>query len=250
MTPMLVAVDIGNTNIHLGLFEDEKLVKHLRQRADADLDNLSLEPSILKDTSNFVLASVNPRIEELFCQWLASKWGGKPLRIPKDIPLRMPILAENPERVGIDRLLNALAAFSRTQSATIVVDMGTAITVDAVSRRGEFLGGIIAPGLETFKEALHARTALLPKVSVTRPHLFLGKNTEAAINIGIYWGLVGIVEKLLKGLTKELGGRPKIIATGGDVELFVRDMPSIKSIVPHLTLEGIMRAYRASTYSV
>ena len=249
MTPMLIAVDIGNTNIHLGLFKDEKLIRHLRQRADADLDNLSLESSILEDASNFVLASVNPRVEELFRRWLTSKWGRNPLRIPKDIPLKIPILTENPERVGIDRLLNALAAFSRTQSATIVVDMGTALTIDAVSRKGEFLGGIIAPGLETFKEALHTRTAFLPRVSVTRPHLFLGRNTETAINIGIYWGLAGMVEKLLKGLTKELGGRPKIIATGGDVELFARDIPSIKSVIPHLALEGIMRAYQASTYS-
>lgn len=243
---MLVAVDIGNTNIHLGLFDQDSrcLINHFRVSAsDTHLKDLSVDPSILQEASDCVLASVNPRAENAFCNWLHPRWKGRLLRVPVDVPVSIPILARNPDKIGTDRLLNALAAFQRTATATIVIDAGTAVTIDAVSEKGEFIGGVIAPGLETLKEALHLRTAFLPRVSVQRPRRVLGKDTNEAVKSGLYWGMVGLVEKITKKLLEEQVNTPTVLATGGDAELLANEIQIIDEIVPHLTLEGILTAY-------
>lgn len=245
---MFIALDIGNTNIHLGVFEGERLTGH-RIVGACHPEELGLDPDILENSQAIVLASVNPLAEEAFCRWLSPRWSSKVLNIPADIPLEMPVLVENPEKVGIDRLLNALAAFKRTHSATLVVDLGTAVTVDAVSDRGEFLGGVIAPGLQPLKQALHTCTALLPEVSLERPGHFLGRNTEQAMNSGLYWGMVGMVERLIKGLMIEMGSRPVVLATGGDAPLLAKDIPAINFTVPHLALEGILTVYNTNPYN-
>lgn len=245
---MLLAVDIGNTNIHLGLFDldSRHLVSTVTVSAsNAQLKNLPIDPSILQDASECILASVNPEAERAFRNWLNSRWDKVILRIPGDVPIHLPVLVKNPDKVGVDRLLNALAAFQRTGTTTVVVDAGTAITIDVISRKGEFLGGVIAPGLESLKEALHRRTALLPRVSVQRPQGIIGKDTKDAVRSGLYWGMVGTVEKITKKLIEELGEKPVILATGGDAELFANEMQLIEEIVPYLTLEGILTAYSA-----
>ena len=207
------------------------------------MKDLSVDPSILQEASDCVLASVNPRAENAFCNWLHPRWKGRLLRVPVDVPVSIPILARNPDKIGTDRLLNALAAFQRTATATIVIDAGTAVTIDAVSEKGEFIGGVIAPGLETLKEALHLRTAFLPRVSVQRPRRVLGKDTNEAIKSGLYWGMVGLVEKITKKLLEEQVNTPTVLATGGDAELLANEIQIIDEIVPHLTLEGILTAY-------
>ncbi len=243
---MLIAVDIGNTNIHLGLFDldSKRLVNHfMASSSSTHLESLSVDPSILQGASDCILASVNPKAENAFCNWLNSRWDGNPLKIPSDVPIHIPILAKNPEEIGVDRLLNALAAFQRTGTTTIVVDVGTAVTIDVVSKKGEFLGGAIAPGLEPLMEALHMRTALLPKVSVQKPRRTMGKDTNEAVKSGLYWGMIGIIEKITKKLSEEQGDKPVVLATGGDAGLLANEIQIIDKTVPHLTLEGILTVY-------
>ncbi|MFN3467826.1 MAG: type III pantothenate kinase [Candidatus Brocadiales bacterium] len=243
---MLVALDIGNTNIHLGVFQERRLLFHKIMRAEeVNLEELALE-SYLPLISEILLASVNPKVEDMFCQWLGKNYPKKPLKLPGDIKIPIPVLVNEPCKVGVDRLLNAVAAYDRTRRATIVVDMGTAITVDAISERGEFLGGVIAPGLESLKKALHLRTALLPEVAPERPHHYIGKDTIDAMTSGLYWGTVGIVERLINGVKKEVGGEPRVLATGGDASLFAGDIGLFHEVIPHLTLEGMVLAYKNS----
>ena len=244
---MLVAVDIGNTHVHLGLFDLEsgRLVNHFTSSVtDTPLEGLSVDPSILQDASDCILASVNPEVEDAFCDWLkTSMWKSAPLRVPADVPLNIPVLTKKPEKTGVDRLLNAMAAFKRTGTSTVVVDAGTAITIDVISKKGEFLGGVITPGLTPLTEALHTQTALLPRVSVQRPRHTLGKDTDEAVNSGIYWGMVGAIEKIMKNLLEELGDDPVVLATGGDAKLLATEIQTITGVVPHLTLEGLLVAY-------
>lgn len=248
---MLTAVDIGNTSIGVGVFETENLTHHSRIRIQESIDlqihelNHSLA-GFFQKKSPVAVASVNPRTEEIFCDWLKKNHGITPLKVGTDIPIKTPILTKNPERVGVDRLLNAVAAFQRLRTGTLVVDFGTAITVDVVSDKGEYLGGVIAPGIETSTYALNARTAFLPRVTINKPSHALGKDTEEAISSGIYWGTVGMVERILKELFNELGHQPKVIATGGDAELFATDITLISEIIPHLSLEGIRIAHAQS----
>ncbi len=248
---MIVALDIGNTNIHLGVFHEgteslpPTLLFHKIMRAEeVNLEELPLE-SYLSLISEILIASVNPRVEDYVCQWLEKNYPKKPLKLSVDIKVPIPILVKEPEKVGIDRLLNAAAAYERTGGTTIVVDMGTAITVDAVSERGEFLGGIIAPGLEPLKKALHLRTALLPEVTLERPTHHIGKDTVEAINSGLYWGTVGMVKDLIMGVRRELGEDAKVIATGGDSHLFGDDIGLFQEVIPYLTLEGMILSYKA-----
>lgn len=240
---MLVALDIGNTNVHLGVFQERNLLFHKIMRAEEmNLEELAPE-SYMPLISEVLLASVNPSVEDTLCRWLEKNYPKKPLKFPGDIKIPIPILVREPAKVGIDRLLNAVAAYERTSSATIVVDMGTAITVDAISERGEFLGGVIAPGLESLKKALRLRTSLLPEVTPERPDHFVGKDTAEAITSGLYWGTIGMVTELIRGVKKELGMEPRIIATGGDANLFAEDIGLFQEVIPHLTLEGMALAY-------
>ncbi len=252
---MLMAVDIGNTSISVGVFGTEGLIHHFRirvaeQKTLCEALSKELTPDILNQTKNIAVASVNPGVEKTFCTWLKDNYGRTSLKVGTDIPIKIPILVHNPERVGVDRLLNAIAAFQRMRTGAIVVDFGTAITFDVVSDNGEYLGGAIAPGIETAAYALNTRTAFLPRVSVNKPSHALGKNTEEAISSGIYWGAVGMVERVLMELFKELAlnlfqGQPRVIATGGDAELIGPDIPLISEIIPQLTLEGIRLVHAA-----
>ncbi len=169
---MILAVDIGNTNISIGCFAGKKLISHfcvdnkslINQKA-----TLPIKSPFLNESKNILVASVNPDMESVFYKSLGEKHKKKILKIGREIKLRIPILVENPQIVGIDRLLNALAAYRRTKSSTIIIDFGTAITIDIVSKGGEFLGGLILPGIRTSAYALNKQTALLPEVDIKRP---------------------------------------------------------------------------------
>jgi type III pantothenate kinase len=241
---MLMAVDVGNTSITVGIFKTERLISSSRikipeKKTLSDSLSKELNPDILNQTNIIAVASVNPGAEEILCDWLKKRCDITPLKVGTDIPVNIPILIENPEKVGVDRLLNAIAVFQRMRTGAIVVDFGTAITFDVVSDKGEYLGGVIAPGIETSAHALNTRTAFLPRVAINKPLHALGKNTEEAIRSGVYWGTVGMIERILKELFNDLGYEPKVIATGGDAELIGADVPLISDIIPHLTLEGI-----------
>jgi type III pantothenate kinase len=246
---MILAVDIGNTNVSLGCFDGQKLLSH-RYISGKSLaqqnDNPLLDVFALKEIQAIVIASVNLEHEAVFCKYLEKRYTKKVLKIGREIELKMPILVEQPERVGVDRLLNALAAYHLTRAATIVVDFGTALTVDVVSTDGEFIGGLILPGIESSAYALKYRTALLPKVEVRKPNKIIGKNTDSAITSGIYNGTVGAVLYILEELGKEVCDLQCVMATGGDVKTFIADLPQINRVIPHLTLEGINIAFQES----
>jgi type III pantothenate kinase len=179
----------------------------------------------------------------VFYKSLGIKHQKKILKIGREIKLRIPTLVENSQTVGIDRLLNALAAYRRTKTSTIVIDFGTAITIDIVSKKGEFLGGLILPGMKTSACALNKQTALLPEVEIGRPKTIVGKNSEDAIKAGIYYGAVGSVNHIINELNRVYGDLEYTIATGGDAKTLKKDIPEIDKFVPHLTLEGIRLAF-------
>lgn len=246
---MWLAIDIGNTNIHIGIFEDDVLHSSYSVKSEFPrplLENLenTLNPATLAKPQAVVLSSVNPKVEVFVIEYIQKHFFVNPQFIGKDIPIPMAVLTDQPDRVGVDRLVNALAAFERTKSWTIVVDAGTAITVDVINDGGAFMGGIIAPGMGISSKALHHYTALLPEIPVNKPKTILGKNTEGAINSGIYWGTVGMVSRLISMLCDELKCQPAIIATGGDAQLLAQEIPKITCVIPCLTLEGIKIAYK------
>ncbi len=244
---MWLAIDIGNTNIHVGIFEKETLqsVHTIKSQypSQANLKKV-LNPATLSKIQTVVLASVNPKAEAFVIEYAQKYLHTKPLSIGREIPVPITILTECPEKVGIDRLLNAIAAFERTNNWTIIIDAGTAITIDGISDKGEFLGGIIAPGVDTASKALHHYTALLPQISIRKPKNVLGKNTEEAINAGIYWGTIGMVNQLILMMREELECQPAVIATGGNAPMLAQEIPFITTVLPYLTLEGIKIAYK------
>jgi type III pantothenate kinase len=232
---MILTVDIGNTNVNVGSFQGKKLISHFC------IDNKSLTPQ--KTTFHLKPSFLNGA-ENYKC--LDERYKKRVLKIGKEIKLKMPILVEAPEKVGVDRLLNALAAYRRTKTSTIIIDFGTAITFDTVSKKGEFLGGLILPGIKTSASTLNKQTAYLPKVDVKKPAKIIGKNTENAISAGIYIGTIGSTIHILKEIRKEIRGVKNIIATGGDARMFRETIPQIDKFIPHLTLEGIRIAFTES----
>ncbi len=249
---MILAVDIGNTNTNIGSFLGKKLISHfcvdnknlINQKA-----SFPIKSPLLKESKNIIIASVNPDIESVFYKSLEKKHKKKILKIGKEIKPRIPILVENPQTVGIDRLLNALAAYRRTKTSTIVIDFGTAITIDIVSKAGEFLGGLILPGIRASAYALNKQTALLPEVDIKKPAKIIGKNVEDAIKAGIYFGTVGSVIHIIKEVRRMCGDLQYTIATGGDARTFKKDIPEIDKFIPCLTLEGIRLAFKENLNS-
>ncbi len=249
---MILAVDIGNTNITIGSFVGNKLISHFCVDNQSLINQKTANPiksSSLNESENILVASVNPDIEPIFYKSLGKKHKKKILKIGREIQLRLPILVENPQTVGIDRLLNALAAYRRTKTSTIVIDFGTAITIDIVSKEGEFMGGLILPGIRTSAYALNKQTALLPEVDIKKPARIIGKNAEDAIKAGIYFGTVGSVIHIIKEVRRIYGDLKYTIATGGDAKLFKKDIPEIDKFVPCLTLEGIRLAFKENLKS-
>jgi type III pantothenate kinase len=234
---MLLTVSLGNTNASFGLFEGDRLLRHERLPA-ADLpllaDRIGQQP-----IRRIALASVAPAMTDQAISLLAGSYRTVVLVAGRDLPYGIEIQCEEPEKVGADRLLNAIAAYARTRTATIVVDIGSAITVNAVSARGAFCGGAIAPGPVLMLRALHEHTAVLPAVTYERPPSALGRNTVAAMRSGAHWGAVATVESLVARMGEELSPRAAIILTGGDAEPIARDLKIEFELRPALTLEGL-----------
>lgn len=245
---MILVVNIGNTNINLGLFENEALSSHFCiETGKFHCDNEEAKKAGDKIFSNkihdIVIASVNPDAEALFCKWLKNRSTKIPLRVGVDIQPKIPIKVKRPERVGIDRIVNAIAAYRILNKDLIIVDAGTAITFDVVSAKGEYLGGVIAPGLKICANALHTQTALLPLVKAVKPDKVIGTDTEEAMVSGLYWGCVGAVKVILERIFDELGCKPTVFATGGDAALIEGSVEYIDKVIPYLTLDGIRIVY-------
>jgi len=246
---LLLAVDIGNTHTVFGLF-DGKTVRvdwRAETRVERSADEyaallrvlIDLEGVRLRDIGAGIISSVVPPatapLERFFVRYL----GVTPVVVGPGIKTEMPILYENPREVGADRIVNAVAAYARWPQGAVVVDFGTATTFDVVTSRGEYAGGIIAPGLNLSAEALYRATAKLPRVEIMRPKTAIGKNTVASIQSGLVFGYAGMVDALVGRIRSEVDFEPYVVATGGLGALVARESTTIKECDEMLTLRGL-----------
>lgn len=256
---MLLTFDIGNTNIVIGIFENKKLIKKWRlisstkKSADdyaVDIIELCLTERIdcLK-ISGAIIASVVPTltglIHEAVKKLTSETFAGKILVIGQDdVDLNIDLKVKNKNEVGADRIINSIAAFKRFGGNLIVIDFGTATTFDVVGKSGEYLGGVIAPGINLSLKALHDMTAQLPKISVKTQQNVIGKTTIEAMNSGAYFGYIALIEGLIVKIEKELGCKTTRIITGGLAELFKDALKNeVEHYEPNLTLEGLRIVY-------
>lgn len=251
-TSMLMVMDVGNTSTVLGIFDDRKLVAHWRLTTvrNRTVDEygilvrnlLSIAEIDVSRVHDLIIASVVPPLNSVLEQMALSYFDVRPMFVEPGIKTGMPILYDNPQEVGADRIVNGVAAFERCHSAVIVVDFGTATTFDAISSRGEYLGGAIAPGLAISAEALFQRAARLPRVDIRRPPKVVGRNTIQSLQSGLVYGYLGLVGGILDRMKEEMSDQEPVrtIGTGGlaaPIEMELQ--PLLDEIVPDLTLEGL-----------
>lgn len=249
---MLLVFDVGNTNVVMGIYSGAALVKHWRLTSykrtvdEAGLTLLGfLNNSGLKkeDIHAAAYASVVPSLDEIFLEAIREYLGIPCLKVSSDIDLGVEIRTKNPSEVGADRLLNAAAAKEKYGTPLIVVDLGTAITLDVVSSDGAYLGGAIAPGMEVGMELLFSRTAKLPQISLVAPERYIGRSTVEAIQSGIIYGFVGMIDRLASGIFDELGGPCRVIATGGHAKILAEHSRMVTDVDSWLTLDGLRIVY-------
>lgn len=252
---MLLALDIGNTNIVLGLYDGERLVRDWRMRTDPRMtaDEMALVVRGLLGThadavTGIAALSTVPAVLRELRAMLDRYWGALPhVIVEPGVRTGVPLLVDNPKEVGADRVINTLAAHHLHRTACVVVDFGTSTNIDVVSARGEFLGGALAPGIEISVDALAARAAALRKVELVRPRSVIGKNTVECLQSGIVWGFAGQVDGLVRRIIAELtggSGEPvAVLATGGLAPLVVAESETITSHEPFLTLLGLRLVY-------
>ena len=251
---ILLAVDVGNTNTDLGAFRGETLEARWSLSTDRarTVDEYgiairslfaahSLDPG---EVQAMIVACVVPPMESILEAVARRYLGITPLFVAPGIKTGMPVMVDNPQEVGADRIVNGVAAFARFREAVIVVDFGTATTFDAVSARGEYLGGAIAPGLGISAQALFEATAKLPRIDLRRPEKAIGKSTVASMQSGIFYGYLGLVREILDQIRTEMGGKPRIIATGGLSPLLEPELSSwVDEVDSSLTLTGLRILY-------
>lgn len=246
---MLLCIDVGNTDIVLGVYSGEQLIHNWRlatsnQRTADEFGVavhmlLQLAGRRLDELTDVAVSSVVPSVTDVIeraCERYLKK---KPLVVGPGIKTGMPIHSDNPREVGADRIVNAVAAYERVKGAAIVVDFGTATTFDCISARGHYEGGVIAPGIRVSMDALISRTAKLPRVDFVAPPSVIGKNTVHGIQSGLFYGYAAMVDGLARKISAELGGTPHVIATGGLAPLMSEVSEIIKDVQSDLTLEGL-----------
>ncbi len=243
---MLLAIDVGNTNTVLGLYDNEKLIQHWRLKTDANstADELILTfNGLLKDqpkVKGISLCSTVPSVLREM-RWMLERYfpDTKTVIIEPGTKTGVPIITDNPKEVGADRIANSLAVFERHGGPSVVVDFGTSTNFDVVSEKGEFLGGALAPGIEISLDALANRAAQLRKVEFVKPRSVIGKNTVEALQSGALYGFAGQVDGILHRIIAEIGPVKAVVATGGLAPLVVEESSTITHHEPDLTLEGL-----------
>jgi type III pantothenate kinase len=249
---MLLAIDVGNTQTHLGAFDGTELVEHWRFSTDREAtgdelaviinDLLSLSGIGFKDIDAEAISSVVPQLVTEYRRLFGRYLEREALIVGPGTKTGMPIRLDNPRELGADRLVNAVAGYDQCRDACVIVDFGTAITYDAVSSDGEYLGGIIAPGIEISIEALTSRAARLPKVDIEEPRALIGKSTDASIQSGVVYGFAAQVDGICHRLRSELGDLTTI-ATGGLASVIVGFTEAIDRVDDLLTLKGLRLIY-------
>lgn len=246
---MLLALDVGNTNVTIGIFEGSKLTFNWRLRTiheqTADewgilLRNLlSLSGLKTEQISGIIVASVVPVLDSTLSQMARRYFELDAMFVGPETITGVPVLYDNPKEVGADRVVNAVAALQKYGGPCVVVDLGTAITFDAVSAKGEYLGGVICAGIGISLGGLVAKTARLPMVDFRKPEKLIGSNTVGSIQAGLYYGTLGVIDGILERLIETLGASTKAIATGGQAHLIMSGSRFLKILDEDLTLEGL-----------
>lgn len=249
----LLAIDVGNTNTVLGVYRDRQLIAHWRvqtiQARTGDeyavlLRGLFALPGsghglTMGDLDSAIISSVVPPAVEGLRRLFQVHLSFEPLVVGPGIKTSMPILYENPREVGADRIVNAVAAYEREQGGCIVVDFGTATTWDVVTPRGEYLGGLIAPGVAISAQALYQHASKLPRVDISPPARVVGRNTVASMQSGLIYGYAGMVDGVVRRIRDEVGFEARCLATGGLAALIARESSAIEETCEMLTLEGL-----------
>lgn len=253
---MLMVLDVGNTNTVLGVYAGEELINHWRLKTERErtADEYGILIRTLFDLGNMadgtitgiVVSSVvpptRPAIEEMALRY----FGVQPTFIEPTMDLGMPVLYHPPGDVGADRIVNGIAAYDQFGGPVIIVDFGTATTFDAISSQGEYLGGVIAPGVGISAEALFLRAARLPRVEIRQPAKVIGASTVESMQSGLYWGYAGLVDGILGRMKRELEN-PHVVSTGGLAELIFPACTEIDSVEKNLTLEGLRLIHQRLT---
>ncbi|MDQ3031535.1 MAG: type III pantothenate kinase [Myxococcota bacterium] len=246
---MLLAIDVGNTHTVLGLWDGATLAHDFRIESSKGRTSDELLVLLLtllevagverRQVDASILASVVPALTDPLSHATRRAFGHDTMLVGPGIKTGMPILYENPREVGADRIANAVAAYERTKSAVIVVDFGTGTNFDCVSARGEFLGGVIAPGMQISAEALFTRAARLSRIPIAKPPRAIGRNTQHSVQSGIVFGYVGLVDGLVDRIRLEIDSPCRVLATGGLARLVAPESRTIEEVCPELTLEGL-----------
>ena len=250
---MLLAIDIGNTNIVMGVFKASRLFANWRisssltQTADEYgillLDLLHTKGTDEKEIDGLILSSVAPSLTPVFVEMSRRYFRTKPIIVDSRLKTDLDIRYQPPGDVGADRIVNAVAAFHRVKGLTIIVDFGTATTFCAISGKGEYLGGAICPGVTISAEALFRKASKLPKVELVRPPSVVGTNTTTSIQAGLIYGYAGMVDAMVRRMKRGLGPKTHVIATGGQAPLIIPETTTIHEVRPYLTLEGLRILY-------
>lgn len=250
---MLLAVDIGNTNIKIAVFKGKKLLLNVILDSQKESSLAYYRSALGKifakrkfkdaDIEAVIICSVVPKLTAIFTKLMRFLLKKHPLVLGKNIFVPIKNYYKKPNQVGQDRLVNAIAALTKYGLPAIIVDFGTALTFDLVSSKSEYLGGIIVPGVEIALQALTQKASLLPRIILAKPKVFLGRETASSMQSGVVYGYSFLVEGIINKLKNTLKSSPKIIATGGKAALICGYCPSIKNIDPNLTLNGLRLIY-------
>ena len=250
---MLLVIDVGNSNIVLGIYDGQQLLRHWRVSTDKArtsdeygilfYDLFSLAGISFSQITAIIISSVVPPLTGVLETLCRDFFSHTPFVVGPGIKTGMPIQYDNPREVGADRIVNAVAGYEKHHCALIIVDFGTATTFDYVNAKGEYCGGAIAPGLAISLEALFQRASKLPRVDICRPPQAIAKNTVNSMQAGIFYGYVGLVDGIVERIKAESLDQPKVIATGGLAQLIAVESKSIEAVDGFLTLEGLRILY-------
>lgn len=251
--PVLLVIDVGNTNVSLGVFDytggEGRLSQHWRvsthreQTSDELVITLSslfgTEDRSTDEITDVILSSVVPPVVPIWERVSSKLFGQAPQIVGPGMRTGMPVRYENPHEVGADRIVNAVAAYELFGGPTIAVDFGTATTFDCISGRGEYLGGVICPGIHISMEALFERASKLHRVEIARPKSVIGRTTTGALQSGLLYGYAGLVDSMIGRIKQELGAESRVVATGGLARRIAEETRAIEQVAPFLTLDGL-----------